>query len=139
MNAGITRGYRAARNATQALDQDSDAAQFHAWRRRVKDHAYQVRLFETWHPSARARARDVGALAEWLGHHQNQAVLRHVILESPDRFGDARTTAVVLGCITRLQASERQRALRIGRRLSSLSATRFRRSVTAWGQGRRKK
>ena len=111
---------------------DSDATQFHAWRRRVKDHAYHVRLFESLHPTPRARARNLKRLETWLGDDHNLALLRAAILGVPDTFGEARTTALVLGCIVKAQASLRQKALTLGRRLFGRKPAQFRRAVAEW-------
>jgi CHAD domain-containing protein len=136
VRAGLTRGYRRARTAMKPLGADSDATEFHAWRRRVKDHTYHVRLFEGIHASPRARAQRLRQLEDWLGDDHNQAVLRGIILASPDRFGDARAIAVVLGCITKHQAWLRRRALRLGHRMFSVKPAEFERSVTVWSRGR---
>jgi CHAD domain-containing protein len=132
VRAGMTRDYRRARKAMKPLGVASDATQLHAWRRRVKAHTYQVRLLEGFHPSARARAARLGQLEDWLGEDHNQAVLRGLILGAPERFGDARTTAIVLGSIVRYQAWLRSRALALGRRLFAARPTEFRDSVDAW-------
>jgi hypothetical protein len=59
-------------------------------------------------------------------------MLRADILSAPDRFGGARTTALVLGCIIKYQAWLRGRSLRLGRRLFALAPREFGRSVLAW-------
>jgi CHAD domain-containing protein len=132
VEAGFTRGYRRAAKALKPLGVASDATQFHAWRRRVKDHAYHVRLFEGLHPVPRARAKRLRRLEDWLGDDHNQALLRGILLASPDHFGDARSIAIVLGCITKHQAWLRGRALRAGRRLFTAKPAEFGRSVRAW-------
>jgi CHAD domain-containing protein len=136
VEAGLTRGYRRARKALRELRLDSDATQFHAWRRRVKHHTYQVRLFEGLHGTPRARARSLRRLETWLGEDHNHAILRANILASPDRFGDARTTAIVLGCIVKHQAWLRAHALALGRRVFTAKPERFRRSASAWWRRR---
>jgi CHAD domain-containing protein len=136
VQAGLTRGYRRARKVLSPLSIHSDASQFHAWRRRVKDHSYHVRLFAGLHASARARARTLERLETWLGEDHNQAILRATILAAPDRFGDARTTAVVLGCIVKHQAWLRARALKLGQRMFSARPREFRDRLTAWWESR---
>jgi CHAD domain-containing protein len=136
VEAGLTRGYRRARKTMKRLGVDSDATQFHAWRRRVKSHTYQVRLFEGLHGTPRGRVRSLRRLEGWLGEDHNQALLRAAILASPDRFGDARTTAIVLGCIIKHQAWLRARALKLGHRVFTAKPERFRRSARAWWRPR---
>jgi hypothetical protein len=78
-------------------------------------------------------------LEEWLGNDHNEALLRGLLVASPERFGDARSIAIVLGCITKDQAWLRGRALRLGRRLFTLKPAEFSRSVTNWWPARPKK
>jgi len=129
---GLTRGYRRARRALGSLSKDSEASRFHEWRRRVKDHSYQVRLFEGLHSTPRARSQRLRDLQTWLGEDHNHALLRAAILAAPDRFGDASTTAVVLGCIAKHQSWLRGHALRLGHRLFSAKPADFRKSVGSW-------
>ena len=111
-------------------DVDSKAAQFHLWRRRVKDHWYHLRLLANRDPKARLRVPRVEKLEDWLGNEHNLAILRTTIVAAPDRFGDARTTAVVLGCITRYQTWLRQQALRRGHRVFAETPKTFAESIT---------
>src|SRR5262249_17754885 len=64
---GITRGYRRARKAMHKVESTPEDVFFHAWRRRVKDHWYHVRLFEGLSATARARTRKLRQLETWLG------------------------------------------------------------------------
>jgi len=119
---GVARGWRRASRPLQGLDVSSDAAQFHLWRRRVKDHWYQLRLLAARYPSARSRARTLKKLEGWLGDDHNLALLRAAILAAPDRFGDARTIDIVLGCIVKYQAWLRTRSLKLGHRMFATKA-----------------
>lgn len=136
--AGLTYGYQRARRAMKTLRPDSDATQFHTFRRYVKSHWYHMRLLARVHPTARARTRTLAQLETVLGDDHNLAVLRATILEDPDRFGDARTTALVLGCVVKYQTMLRQRALKLGTRMFKHSASEFRRSAGAWWRSRGK-
>jgi CHAD domain-containing protein len=129
---GIARGYRRARHEMAQAAASTDDARFHLWRRRVKDHWYQMRLVEGFSTRAHARILALGRLQEWLGEHHNLSVLRGVILEQPQRFGDARSVDVVLGCIDKRQASLRQQAIRRGRSLFSAKPSSFRAQITQW-------
>jgi CHAD domain-containing protein len=127
---GIARGYRRARQEMAQAAASTDDARFHLWRRRVKDHWYQMRLVEGFNTRGHARVRALSRLQEWLGEHHNLSVLRRVILEQPRRFGSARSVDVVLGCIDKRQASLRQRAIRHGRSLFSAKPSSFREQIT---------
>jgi len=96
MRDGVTRGYRRARRAmAEATAAKTEDGRFHAWRRRVKDHWYQMRLVEGINRRAHPRVRRLRRLQDWLGDDHNLVVLRDAILEQPHRFGDARAVAVM--------------------------------------------
>jgi hypothetical protein len=132
VRSGLTRAYRRARKELSGLSPDSDATRFHTWRRRVKDHALQMRLFGRLHEAARARARSLDRLGGWLGEDHNLAMLRATLLASPDAFGAASDTAAVLGSIAKRQAHLRGNALRLGRGLFSAKPRSFRKRVGGW-------
>lgn len=129
---GMMRGYRQARRAFEQIVPDSGASSFHLWRRRVKDHGYHVQLCEGLSSGARVRARLLKQLETLLGDEHNLTLLRNTILAPADSYGDARATALVLGCITRNQASLRSRALELGARLFSEAPAHFDRVVRGW-------
>ena len=132
---GVAHGYRRARKAMQQVTAESNDADVHAWRRKVKDHWYHVRLFEGLHATPRARARRLRQLERWLGDDHDLAFLKTTILHRPDHFGDARATATVLGCIAKDQASLRRRALALGHRLFADKSRQFPQSLKAWWNG----
>ncbi|HET9315751.1 MAG TPA: CHAD domain-containing protein [Vicinamibacteria bacterium] len=130
--SGLVETYKRARKELRGITADSDASQFHDWRRRVKDHQYQVQLFERLHAKARRRAASLQRLAEWLGEDHNHAVLRTTILASPQRFGPAHDTAAVLGSIAKRHAHLRRRTMCLGRRLFAVKPRVFRRLASSW-------
>jgi CHAD domain-containing protein len=77
LRSGMESGYRRARQAMRGLCLTSSAARFHRWRRRVKEHAYQVRLFEGMSRAPRARSRRLGRLETQLG--DGLAMLRALV------------------------------------------------------------
>jgi hypothetical protein len=109
-----------------------DDAVFHAWRRRLKDHWYQVRLLEGLSQAARRRAQALKRLETWLGDDHNLVLLRGTILDRPESFGDEKTTAVVLGCAAKYQASLRRRAVKAGERAFARKPRAFRKTVDRW-------
>jgi CHAD domain-containing protein len=134
---GLASVYKLSRSALADLTQESDALAFHAWRRRVKEHWYHVRLFEAKHPAARARGRSLRALEKELGEDHNLAILGAALLENPGRFGNARTTDLVLGCIQKRQRALRKRALARGRRLFVAKPKKVEATVGEWWRGKR--
>jgi CHAD domain-containing protein len=117
IEAGITQGYSRARRAMGDVKATPEDVCFHAWRRRVKDHWYQVRLLEAVHPRVRLRIRRLKQLEQWLGNDHNLVLLRATLLDEPSAFGDERHIAILLGCVEKYQATLRKRALRLGERL----------------------
>jgi CHAD domain-containing protein len=134
---GLTRGYRRARKVMRSISMDSDATQFHRWRRRIKEHWYHVRLFETLDRGPRGRARRLRALETWLGDDHDLALLRAAIVAAPRKFRRARAATIVLGCITRAQSRLRTLALAHGRRLFSDNPRKMRSAVTRWWRAAR--
>jgi CHAD domain-containing protein len=114
---GVQEGYRRASRAFADLRAATDAAHFHLWRRRVKDHWYHVRLFERMHPTAKRRAAQLDRLGTLLGDEHNLTILRTLLLDRSAQIGHARTVAILLGCIVKYQTRLRTRALTLGRRL----------------------
>ena len=129
---GLTRGYERSRATLADLDADSRAADFHAWRRRVKAHWYHVRLFQSGQPAIRRRARGLKALQSALGDDHNLALLGETLRDRPGRFGGARPAALVLGCIQKRQHVLRRRALASGRRLFASKPERIDAVVSQW-------
>jgi CHAD domain-containing protein len=132
IRTGVLRGYRRARKALGSVHRKAEDARFHTWRRRVKDHWYQVRLIEGFNARAHARARQLRRLETWLGDDHNLVLLRTALLKAPARFGDDRATTVVLGCITKHHTTLRRRALNLGDRLFATKPRAFRRSIDGW-------
>ncbi len=135
ITAGAIAGYQRARRAMSHLSMGSDDTSFHAWRRRVKDHWYHLRLFEGLHPNAGSRARRVAKLEKLLGDEHNLVVLRTMLLSHRHGLADARTTSLVFGCITKSQAWLRKRTLRMGHRLFNARPKVFGKSVRKWAEG----
>jgi CHAD domain-containing protein len=117
MRDGMDRAYRRARKAMALAREDPDGAGLHRWRRRVKDHWYQMRLLEGVNPHVRGRVRGLRRLETWLGDHHDLAVLHHLVLSAPARFGGERAVAELLGCIDKRKEMLGRRAWKNGARL----------------------
>lgn len=73
---GLRRGYRDGRQGMKLVRKEATADDIHAWRKRVKDLWYQLRLLqEAWPEPLRATAGQAHALAELLGEHHDLALL----------------------------------------------------------------
>jgi CHAD domain-containing protein len=134
--AGTVEGFRNARRILRDLTAESGSAAFHEWRKRVKDHWYDIRLFEGLHRGPRSRVNTLDRLETWLGDDHDLAMLQTVLLDGGAAYGDAKTKALILGCIARSQASLRSRALRLGHRTFAESPRDFAKSVDNWWKSR---
>jgi CHAD domain-containing protein len=132
VRAGALRAYRRPRRVLAGLSRDSGDAEFHLWRRRLKDHYYHMRLLEGIHTTPRTRARALNLLEECLGDDHNLGILADLILAAPERYGTARDTALVLGCIAQEQRRLRIRALDQGWRSFSWRPSEFDRLLRGW-------
>ena len=133
--SGAVRTYRRARRALRDLEVDSAAAQFHEWRKRVKDHRYHLRLFRGRHPGARGRAETVERLDGLLGDDHDLAMLQAILLDDSGSVGTARKTGLVLGGIARRRDGLRRRALTIGRRTFAARPPAFEGLARRWSRG----
>ena len=82
--------------------------------------------------TARARARTLKQLEQSLGDDHNLVVLERAIEADPQRFGDARTIAVVLGCLEKSRLGLRKRSLKLGARLFVRPPRQFLPAVEGW-------
>ncbi|HWC74524.1 MAG TPA: CHAD domain-containing protein, partial [Gemmatimonadales bacterium] len=136
VHAGALRTYRAARRSMRGLTVDGAAAEFHEWRKRVKDYWYDLRLFEGLHPAPRGRVRSIGQLEELLGDAHDLAMLHDQLLDGSARYANARTRALMLGAISKGETSLRSRALQLGHRTFAERPRHFDKSLRTWWEDR---
>ncbi len=122
----------------RSVEITSGTPEFHAWRRRVQEHWYHVRLFESIESGARSRARRLKQLERDLGVEHDLGHLSELLADHPGRFGGAVPTTIAQGCIQRRQRTLRGRALIQGRRLFALRPHEFRTTVRHWWQAKRR-
>ena len=128
---GVVEGYERARCALRSVVIEPGDADFHRWRRRVKDHWYQLRLLEAIHPALRLRIRRLKRLERLLGSDHNLVVLRALLLQRPTAFGDQRHITLILGCIDLRGSMLRKEAMRLGKQLFRSRRPTFRISLRA--------
>ena len=132
VHRGLVDGYRLARRALQPLALDAPASEFHAWRRRTKNHWYHMRLFEQRHQTAAKRVVSLKQLQRWLGGAHDLELLRLALDEAPGRSANARARRITLECIDKFQEVLNRRSLTLGRRLFQRRPGLFKRSVANW-------
>jgi hypothetical protein len=115
---GFKRTFRAGRKALARARKQPDDENYHAWRKRVKDHWYHIRLLSGFVGKAIGRReKQLERLSEWLGDDHNIAVLRATSSAESRLFGGRRHLNAFLDLLQELQAQLREKALRQGTRL----------------------
>ncbi|MGH6917253.1 MAG: CHAD domain-containing protein, partial [Geminicoccaceae bacterium] len=132
---GFERSYRRAREAMRAIDDAPSDARFHEWRKRAKDHRYQLELLrDLWPAQVRTRRAEVRTLGDLLGDEHDLSVLRATLSVASERFGDGG--ARLLDLAQRQQAELRAQTWPLGLRLFAerpkALIRRYRRYWQAW-------
>jgi CHAD domain-containing protein len=79
---GFADSYRRARTALHAVLAQPTAENLHEWRKQIKHHRYQVRLFQhAWPALLEAHCEELKRLADLLGDDHDLVVLRQSITE----------------------------------------------------------
>jgi CHAD domain-containing protein len=130
---GLKRSYRQGRKAMhRALRQPGDA-QFHEWRKRVKDHWYHSRLLQdVWPGLMKAHSRELKRLSDLLGDDHDLAVFRQTIEALADDTLTADAGSRLLDRVTRRQNRLRSQARRLGARVYAESPRRFQKRWRAY-------
>ena len=116
---GLEAGYRRARQTMTRAYREPNGDTFHAWRRAVKAHRYQVRLLSAWAPDElNPRAAELGRLAECLGDEHDLTMLRRTLRANRFWFGEeSETYYEVIRRIDQQRREKRMRALPLGEQL----------------------
>lgn len=127
---GLTRTYRAGRQALKRVRKDGGAENVHELRKRVKDLWYQLRLLQDAWPSVlEATAEQVHELAELLGNHHDLAVLAEDLEGRAGIVAERETFEALIG---RRQAELLESALGLGGRIYAEKPKHFRRRLRAY-------
>jgi CHAD domain-containing protein len=136
LEAGLARSYRDGRAAFEGIQAQRSAADWHQWRKRVKDLWYQERLLSAVAgPACAGQAKDAHRLADLLGDDHDLVVLRQALT------GEASRTAADLDAVAALidhrQQELRRQALQLGARVYAEKPKPFVRRMRAmWRAGR---
>jgi CHAD domain-containing protein len=116
---GFALGYQRARKAMHRAYRKPSGETFHAWRRAVKAHRFQVRFACAWLPAElNARAAELAILAECLGDEHDLTMLRRTLRANRFWFGEeGETYYEVLRRIDRRRREKRTQAQPLGERL----------------------
>jgi len=127
---GIKKAFRRGREAFLCAREDPSPENLHAWRRRVKDLWYDLRLLEPLRPAVLENyAGDLKDLQDWLGEYQNLAMLRDSFAAQPELCGERDDIDTFLRVAGEHQAGLRSQALALGETVYRESTRRFLRAV----------
>ena len=115
---GLGDGYRNARRAMRAAFAARTPEQFHAWRKRIKEHWYHTQLIESaWPPVLEPQAAALHDLSRLLGDHHDLVVLRTTLREHPADFASARLLRAFDAFVVLRMAELEEEAGKLGQRL----------------------
>ena len=139
--AGVARTYRRGRRAMRHARSRDDAESWHEWRKRAKDHRYQLELLLDMRPRTLASRHDAcKRLTQALGGDHDLIVLEAAL--AADTPLDATGDALVLELIARTRVELRRVAAALGTQVYAQSPRKLTRDVARrWirhtGSGRR--
>ena len=138
---GLERTYRDGRKALARAEKHPDAHNLHEWRKRVKDHWYHTRLLLLgWPEQLKLRCALLKELSELLGDEHDLSMLRLLMEEQPELFGDTELFEQIGSVIDKRRDLLQIRALRLGRRLYAESPNALRkRWANYWKLARRER
>lgn len=118
--AGLTRCYRRCRSRMRRASEERSDENLHEWRKRIKDHGYQLRLVARLAGSAHARhAEQVHRLAEHLGRDHDLAGLRLLLQRDPELL-QLEASAEMVGLIEAEREAMQREAFSLARSCLSL-------------------
>ena len=117
LEGGLIASYRGMREGLRLAARSGKARDLHEWRKDTKHHWYHTRLLTPYAPTVLGtRAAQIDQLGEWLGDHQNLAVLA-AHLQRADSGVAPHTVEQVRATIGIKQAELERASLALGREL----------------------
>lgn len=130
VEAGLERTFRDGRKAMAQARKTGRREDFHEWRKRVKDHWYQVRLLQKiWGEVMVAYENSLKALEDALGEDLNLALLEERVRAMASQNGHSVKAPLVAKTIDAARKEYRQRALEIGARVYAEKPREFTRQI----------
>jgi CHAD domain-containing protein len=126
---GLARTYAAGREALDDARRAPSTDALHEWRKRVKDHWYQLRLVrDAWGPVLAAYADEARTLSRLLGDDHDLAVFAALVEDEPSLAAHA---GGALEVVERRRAEAQEQALALGGRLYAERTRAFARRMAA--------
>jgi len=115
---GLLKSYRKGRTAYRQCRSNPDEADFHVWRKRVKEHYYHISLLlSAWTGELEGRQHSLKQLSDLLGDDHDLLVLEQQVNSAPKDFGTGGEVEHLLDLIYRRRQQVQSSALSIGARL----------------------
>jgi hypothetical protein len=128
VGAGLQRTFRRARTSMARAQAAPTAKHYHAWRQRVKDLWFQVRLVEGWCGGRlQSLQRRLEVLDGWLDEFHNVALLEHVLVEEP--LASRAQTARYLRLLREYRSGLSSRTRMLGNAIFAQKPKQFRRRI----------
>lgn len=121
---GLLRTLRQGRRAMREAYESGNAIAFHEWRKRVKDHWYQVQLLEPLSPALAVRDGRLDDLSHILGEHHDLEVIRGIVVAAEAAFAPLEA-AKIDATLARRQSRLARRARTIGKKIYGKRASEF--------------
>jgi CHAD domain-containing protein len=110
---------------------------YHEWRKRAKDHWYQIRLLESvWDGTMPAYERRLKDLETCLGEDHNLVVLQERVMAEPGFYGSELEIALLVKLIGKYHQELRENALALGARIYQETPGHFTRRLEHLFRGR---
>jgi CHAD domain-containing protein len=123
---GLTDVYRRAGEAHAAAAADTTVETLHEWRKQAKYLRYQLEILRPlWPERLEELASEADRMQDLLGGDHDLAVLRQMLTEDPERYGDRHDAEVLVALIDRRRAELQQEAMPLGERFFQDSAEDF--------------
>jgi CHAD domain-containing protein len=130
---GLEDTYRRAGAAFGEAAADPTVEALHEWRKQAKYLRYQFEILRPIWPGRLGEMTDeADRMGDLLGDDHDLAVLRHVLTDDTDRFGDEEDREVLLALIDRRRAELEREALPLGGRFFQDRPRPFRRRLKGY-------
>jgi CHAD domain-containing protein len=117
VGAGLEDVYRQARIALGEAAREPTMENLHEWRKQTKYLRYQLEVLQSLWPERMAEmANETDHIGELLGDDHDLAVLRQMVTDDPEQFGETGEMELLVALIDSRRAELQQEALLLGGR-----------------------
>lgn len=130
IDTGLKSTYCQGRQALKRAEKTEKSVDFHDFRKRVKDHWYDVRLLENlWTKIMEAHESSLKQLETWLGDDHNLVLLHDKLQNKPEDFGGEAAVTAFLSLVEQHQKELRENSISLGHRVYAEKPSAFVRSL----------